>query len=424
MEYLVEKKAFMVLFFKRTRFLVFILLIVGLIIPLSPIYYLAYATPYELVIEEKGDVKKEITSGGSTNLQVQIETFGSQSKVIITKEFSTTNIDRESIVDEITKKFPLSRDVANGALKLLTDQEKKDMTEKLLVNITVKECVSDVKIDLEFVLDTNDRDKILDAIVQRTQLTNNQIEDVLEFNIDKINIGVNVAKGIAKVQIEFCDKKTRFVLNTADENTIIAAIKEKTGLREYKIPRIWKFSTDVVEKEKRPLTLEEQRIETLKSGEHFFNSTKKQLSKAEKGTEAVTTGEGLPKAVTGGGCLIATATFGSEMAPQVQALREVRDSRLLQTQSGKTFMNAFNGFYYSFSPTIADWERENPTFKEVVKITITPLLTSLSILNYIDMDSEEKVLSYGIGIILLNIGMYFVAPALIIIRLRQSKVHL
>jgi len=123
----------------------------------------------------------------------------------------------------------------------------------------------------------------------------------------------------------------------------------------------------------------------------------------------------------GGGCLIATAAFGSEMAPQVQLLREIRDSTVLQTQSGSTFMTGFNQFYYSFSPAIADYERENPAFKEAVKIAITPMLTSLAILNYVDIDSEEEMLGYGIGIILLNIGMYFVAPAVIIFKIRNRK---
>jgi len=123
----------------------------------------------------------------------------------------------------------------------------------------------------------------------------------------------------------------------------------------------------------------------------------------------------------GGGCLIATAAFGSEMAPQVQFLREIRDGTVLQTQSGSTFMTGFNQFYYSFSPAIADYERENPAFKETVKIAITPMLTSLAILNYVDIDSEEEMLGYGIGIILLNIGMYFIAPAVIIFKIRKRK---
>jgi len=129
----------------------------------------------------------------------------------------------------------------------------------------------------------------------------------------------------------------------------------------------------------------------------------------------------------GGGCLIATATFGSELAPQVQQLRELRDNTVLQTESGTSFMTEFNHFYYSFSPAIADYERENAVFKEAVKLTLTPLLTSLTLLQYVDIDSESSMLGYGIGIILLNIGMYFVAPAVLIMKITKrvniEKLH-
>ena len=121
----------------------------------------------------------------------------------------------------------------------------------------------------------------------------------------------------------------------------------------------------------------------------------------------------------GGGCLIATATFGSELAPQVQQLRELRDSKLLQTNSGIAFMELFNQFYYTFSPTIADLERENPVFREVVKIAITPMISSLSILNYVDMNSEVEVLGYGISLILLNVGMYVGIPSCVIVGIRK-----
>jgi len=83
-------------------------------------------------------------------------------------------------------------------------------------------------------------------------------------------------------------------------------------------------------------------------------------------------------------------------------------------------MESFNQFYYLFSPTIADWERQNPIFKEAVKLAITPLLTTLSILNYVDIDSESEMLGYGIGVILLNIGTYFLIPAFLILKIRGT----
>jgi len=124
----------------------------------------------------------------------------------------------------------------------------------------------------------------------------------------------------------------------------------------------------------------------------------------------------------GGGCLIATAAYGSEMSQQVQSLREIRDKTVLGTNSGSSFMETFNSIYYSFSPTIADWERESPIFKNTVRIAITPLLTSLSILNYADIDSEEEMLGYGTGIILLNLGMYLVGPTFAIVKVRKHLI--
>jgi len=125
--------------------------------------------------------------------------------------------------------------------------------------------------------------------------------------------------------------------------------------------------------------------------------------------------------IDGGGCLIATATYGTELAPQVQQLRELRDNQLLHTESGTAFISTFNDFYYSFSPYIADYERENPIFREMVKISITPMISSLSILNYVEMDSEAEVLGYGISLIILNLGMYVGIPASVIVGIRKKN---
>jgi len=128
-----------------------------------------------------------------------------------------------------------------------------------------------------------------------------------------------------------------------------------------------------------------------------------------------------PEKKNGGGCLIATATYGSELAPQVQQLRELRDNTLLSTESGTAFMTGFNQMYYSFSPAVADLEREQPLFKEFMKVTLTPMISSLSILNHVNMNSEQEVLGYGISIVLLNIGMYIGIPVFGILKLYQFK---
>ena len=124
------------------------------------------------------------------------------------------------------------------------------------------------------------------------------------------------------------------------------------------------------------------------------------------------------KSGNGGGCLIATAAYGSELAPQVQQLREIRDNSLLNTESGTVFMKTFNEFYYSFSPTIADYERENPVFKEAVKLAITPMISTLSLME--NANSESEVLGIGISVIALNLAMYIGVPAIIVIGIKKK----
>ena len=120
----------------------------------------------------------------------------------------------------------------------------------------------------------------------------------------------------------------------------------------------------------------------------------------------------------GGGCLIATATYGSELASQVQMLREIRDNQLMNTESGTSFMSTFNEIYYSFSPYIADMERESPVFKEAVKLAITPMISSLALME--NAESESEVLSIGLSVIVLNLGMYLAVPAIVIFGIRKT----
>lgn len=124
----------------------------------------------------------------------------------------------------------------------------------------------------------------------------------------------------------------------------------------------------------------------------------------------------------GGGCLIATSAYGSELALQVQMLREIRDNQIINTEIGAAFMDVFGHIYYSFSPHMADYQRENFLFNEAVRLIITPLVTSLGIMSL--ADSEYKVLIYGILVMLLNAGIYIAAPLSAFVYVRRLATHL
>jgi hypothetical protein len=91
----------------------------------------------------------------------------------------------------------------------------------------------------------------------------------------------------------------------------------------------------------------------------------------------------------------------------------------MNTESGSAFMGMFNDVYYSFSPIIADYERENPLFKEAVKLAITPMISTLSLMN--NAESESEVLGIGLSVIVLNLGMYLGVPAVVIVGIKKIK---
>ncbi len=129
----------------------------------------------------------------------------------------------------------------------------------------------------------------------------------------------------------------------------------------------------------------------------------------------------------GGGCLIATAAYGSELAPQVQLLREIRGDTLMSSDVGSSFMTGFNQFYYTFSPTVADLQRNNVIFGDAVRTVITPGIYTLGAVMGLADSNEESVLAYGILSIVTLLGIYIIGPILavfgirILVRKMQSK---
>jgi hypothetical protein len=114
--------------------------------------------------------------------------------------------------------------------------------------------------------------------------------------------------------------------------------------------------------------------------------------------------------------LIATAAFGSELIPEVQKLRKFRDDVAMRTFAGKNFISLFNGLYYSFSPSFADYERGAPWLQAIVRASIYPLLGILDLSNLIykviDFNSEFAIISTGLVASLMIGGIYFTPVAI------------
>jgi isopenicillin-N N-acyltransferase-like protein len=68
------------------------------------------------------------------------------------------------------------------------------------------------------------------------------------------------------------------------------------------------------------------------------------------------------------GCFIATATYGTPMAQEIQILREFRDEYLLTNTLGQAFVD----FYYKLSPPLAEFITEHPSLKPIVRAGLLP----------------------------------------------------
>ena len=118
-------------------------------------------------------------------------------------------------------------------------------------------------------------------------------------------------------------------------------------------------------------------------------------------------------------CIIAQAAYGSELAPQVQALRMVRDNQAMNTFAGTQFMRIFNRFYYSFSPQVADVVGSNRPLADITRIILTPLLQILAIVRG---ETEPQLVSSGLVASALIGLTYFTIPlVMLIVFTRRSR---
>jgi outer membrane protein assembly factor BamB len=91
-----------------------------------------------------------------------------------------------------------------------------------------------------------------------------------------------------------------------------------------------------------------------------------------------------------GGCFVATATYGTSMAQEVQILREFRDEYLLTNPVGKALVE----FYYRVSPLIADFITEHPSLKPIVRAGLLPAVVMSAVA--VNTGPAEKMLIVGL----------------------------
>ena len=92
----------------------------------------------------------------------------------------------------------------------------------------------------------------------------------------------------------------------------------------------------------------------------------------------------------GGNCFVATAAFGSAIAPEVQELREFRDRTLRATRWGVAFFDEWWEHYYAFSPQIVASMKRDPRMAELVRfVLVSPLVIALRLFLALPDDPDD-----------------------------------
>jgi len=203
--------------------------------------------------EIEDEIEKFEIEAGMDRIKVKAKITGGQSGVKIEKRFSTTTTDREAIIDEIVEKFVLKKETADVALKIEEEEGDEELEEKLKVEVKVKDGIAEVKVKLKFILDTINREEILNAVVENSQLTAEQIESALKFKDkdkdeeemdEELEIEVEVEDGIAEIKVEFGGEEFEFTLETTDREIIISKIIERTRLTREQIENVIEFDIE------------------------------------------------------------------------------------------------------------------------------------------------------------------------------------
>jgi hypothetical protein len=90
------------------------------------------------------------------------------------------------------------------------------------------------------------------------------------------------------------------------------------------------------------------------------------------------------------GCFVASAAFGSALAPEVDELRAFRDTVVRATPWGEAFFDEWWRYYYDFSPDLAAQVGADPRFAELVRaVHITPMLIALRLFSELPEDPRD-----------------------------------
>ena len=236
----------------------------------------------EEIEDEIEDLEEEI---GLEEIEVKAEIIGNKTQVKIENEFSTNAVDKNAIIDEIIRRFTLDKETVNKILKIETEDKEELEKDRLKVEAKTEEAITEIEVELRFILTTIDKEDIVNEVIARSQLSKEDIEKVLELKAEKedkeeeeLEIEVEIEDETADVKMEIGDNEQEFTLDTTDKEAILSEIASRLGVTVEQIRNIVEFEIKEKSKEKEKV-IEEEETEEDKEND---KSDEKKSSKNNK----------------------------------------------------------------------------------------------------------------------------------------------
>ncbi len=123
-------------------------------------------------------------------------------------------------------------------------------------------------------------------------------------------------------------------------------------------------------------------------------------------------------------CIIATAAYGSEMAPEVIYMRYVRDRVVGSTPTGKILRDDFNNWYYVWSPPIAQYISDKPLLRAVFRVLLVPIDISVRVADLafhaVGGENFGSILGFAVAAIIAVLSYVMIPTALLVFAIRWA----
>lgn len=178
----------------------------------------------EAEVDEEVEVEEEEEVETEEEIEVEAKIVGTSALAKVKIEFTSSNTDKASLMDEISAKIKLNQETVADLIEIEVDDEEPET--KLEVKVEIEDGMAEVEFEYEFVIDAIDNDAIIAAIVNGLQ-TLELSEDDIEFKEVK---GKGEAKGEAKASV--AEAKTKAAVKIAEKVKASAEAKGRAEVSE------------------------------------------------------------------------------------------------------------------------------------------------------------------------------------------------